>query len=101
MQPEMFELDEDAMIASARHDLHQRLGINTSPLFAHVEKWPRSMAQYQLGHMERVERIRQRLNAHPNLKLAGNAFDGAGIPDCIRSGETAADEILLGIERKV
>ncbi len=98
LQPEMFELDEDAMIASARHDLHQLLGINRPPLFAHVEKWPRSMAQYQLGHMERVERIRQRLNAHPNLKLAGNAFDGAGIPDCIRSGETAADEILLGIE---
>lgn len=94
LQPEMFALDEDAMIEAARRDLQQLLGITKPPLFAHVEKWPRSMAQYHLGHIERVGRIRQRLSAHPTLKLAGNAFDGAGIPDCIRSGETAADEIF-------
>ncbi len=94
LQPEMFALEEEAMIEAARRDLRQLLGIRQEPIFAHVLKWPRSMAQYQLGHIERVCRIRQRLSAHPTLKLAGNAFDGAGIPDCIRSGETAADEIL-------
>jgi oxygen-dependent protoporphyrinogen oxidase len=93
LQPEMFALEEDAMIAAARRDLQHLLGITEPPLFAHVLKWPRSMAQYHLGHIERVCRIRQRLSAHSTLKLAGNAFDGAGIPDCIRSGETAADEI--------
>jgi oxygen-dependent protoporphyrinogen oxidase len=94
LQPEMFALDEDKMVQATRRDLQQFLGITKPPLFAHVEKWPRSMAQYHLGHMERVGRIRQRLNTYPTLKLAGNAFDGAGIPDCIRSGETAADEIF-------
>lgn len=101
LQPEMFALEEEAMIEAARRDLQQLLGVRTEPLFAHVEKWPRSMAQYHLGHIERVGRIRQRLNANPTLKLAGNAFDGAGIPDCIRSGETAADEIFTIIERKL
>jgi oxygen-dependent protoporphyrinogen oxidase len=97
LQPEMFELDEGAMIEAACRDLCQLLGITKPPIFAHVEKWPRSMAQYHLGHVERVRRIRERLAALPNLKLAGNAFDGAGIPDCIRSGETAADEILTSV----
>src|ERR1044071_2163670 len=94
LQPEMFALEEEAMIKAARRDLQQLLGIRKEPLFAHVSKWSGSMAQYHLGHIERVGRIRQRLSAHPTLKLAGNAFDGAGIPDCTRSGETAADEIF-------
>jgi oxygen-dependent protoporphyrinogen oxidase len=94
LQPEMFALDKEAMVDAARRDFRQLLGITEPPLFAHAEKWPRSMAQYHLGHIERVGRIRQQLNAYPTLKLAGNAFDGAGIPDCIRSGETAADQIL-------
>jgi oxygen-dependent protoporphyrinogen oxidase len=94
LQPEMYALDEDAMIAAVSRDLLKLLGIEKPPLFSHVEKWPRSMAQYHLGHVERVERIRKRLGSLPGLKLAGNAYNGAGIPDCIRSGESAADEIF-------
>jgi oxygen-dependent protoporphyrinogen oxidase len=97
LQPEMFALDEEAMTAAVRKDLQELLGITDAPLFTVVEKWPRSMAQYHVGHLERVARIRQRLAAFPTLRLAGNAYGGAGIPDCIRSGETAADEILLKI----
>lgn len=94
LQPEIFALDEAAMMEAACRDLHEFLGITKPPIFAHVEKWPRSMAQYHLGHLERVARIKDRLTVFSNLKLAGNAFEGAGIPDCIRNGETAADEIL-------
>jgi oxygen-dependent protoporphyrinogen oxidase len=94
LQPEMFALDEEEMLLAARRDLRELLGIEAPPVFAHTEKWPRSMAQYTLGHIERVRRIRQRLEKLPGLKLAGNAFDGAGIPDCVRSGEKAADEIF-------
>jgi protoporphyrinogen/coproporphyrinogen III oxidase len=98
LQPEVFALDKEAMIEAARRDLQELLGITGPPLFTHVEKWPRSMAQYHVGHMERVARIRERLRMRPTLKLAGNAFNGAGIPDCIRSGEAAADEILSSIQ---
>lgn len=94
LQPEMFALDEEAMIEATRRDLQQLLGIEKRPLFAQVAKWPRSMAQYHLGHLERIGRIHERLAAFPGLHLAGNAFNGAGIPDCIRSGETAAEEIF-------
>jgi oxygen-dependent protoporphyrinogen oxidase len=94
LQPEMFDMDEDEMTARVCADLRALLGIEKPPLFAVVRKWPRSMAQYHLGHLARVERIKNGVRALPGLHLAGNAYDGAGIPDCIRSGESAAAAIL-------
>ncbi|HYP00681.1 MAG TPA: protoporphyrinogen oxidase, partial [Pyrinomonadaceae bacterium] len=94
LQPEMYALDEGQMIDAVREDLRALLGIERAPLFAHVERWPRSMAQYHLGHLARVARIRERLRRFPTLQLAGNAYGGAGIPDCIRSGHAAAKEIM-------
>jgi oxygen-dependent protoporphyrinogen oxidase len=97
LQPEMFALDDDAMIRAVREDLRDLLGIEQPPIFAIVTKWPRSMAQYHVGHLERVARIKERVNAFKTLQLAGNAYDGAGMPDCIRSGETAASELLWAV----
>lgn len=94
LQPEMFELDEARMIEAVRRDLRDLLGVSAPPLFAHVEKWPRSMAQYHLGHLERLARINAHLQNFPTLALCGNAYTGAGLPDCVRSGETAADSLL-------
>jgi oxygen-dependent protoporphyrinogen oxidase len=94
LQPEMYALDEEQMIAAVREDLRALLGIERAPLFAHVEKWPRSMAQYHLGHLARIARIRWRLQNFPTLQLAGNAYGGAGIPDCVRSGHAAAKEMM-------
>ena len=94
LQPEKFALDEDEMLAAVRRDLRDLLGIEKPPLFHQVAKWPRSMPQYHLGHLERAARIRARLKQLPSLRLAGNAYGGAGIPDCIRSGEQAANEII-------
>ncbi len=97
LQPETFALDEEALTRAVREDLRELLGIERLPLFALVEKWPRSMAQYHLGHIARVERIRQRLSNFPTLQLAGNAYGGAGVPDCIRGGEAAAEQLLKNI----
>ena len=78
------------MTSAVRRDLKDLLGIEAAPLFSHVEKWPRSMAQYHLGHRERVGRIGARLGRLHTLELCGNAFEGAGVPDCVRGGEEAA-----------
>jgi len=94
LQPEMFELDEARMVEAVRRDLRELLGVSAPPLFAHVEKWPRSMAQYHLGHAARVARIRARLSEHTALAVCGNAFEGAGLPDCVRGGEAAADSLF-------
>jgi oxygen-dependent protoporphyrinogen oxidase len=94
LQPEMFELDEGRIVDAVRRDLRDLLGVEAPPLFAHVEKWPRSMAQYHLGHAARVARIRARIDTLPALALCGNAYGGAGLPDCVRAGESAAESLL-------
>ncbi len=94
LQPEMFDLSRDEMLSRACADLRDLLGIEQAPLFAEVLKWERSMPQYNLGHLGKVERIQERVNSLPGFALAGNAYSGLGIPDCIRSGEAAADELI-------
>jgi oxygen-dependent protoporphyrinogen oxidase len=93
LQPDMFDLDEVAMLDAVRRDLRDLLGVTAPPLLAHVEKWPRSMAQYHLGHTQRRARVRSLLRRHDSLALCGNAYEGAGLPDCVRSGESAAETL--------
>jgi len=94
LQPDMFALDEAEMLRRVEHDLRELLGINEAPLFAEVAKWKNSMPQYEVGHLDRVQAIENEVAQLPNLTLAGNAYRGAGIPDCIRSGEAAAERLL-------
>lgn len=94
LQPNMFALEEAEMLHRVQNDLRDLLGITDKPLFVESSKWENSMPQYEVGHLDRVAAIETRLAQLPNLTLAGNAYRGAGIPDCIRSGETAADRLL-------
>ncbi len=89
LQSEMFALDDDAMLHAVRRDLADLIGARGAPLFSIIERWTNSMPQYHVGHLDRIRRIRARLAALPNLHLLGNAYDGAGIPDLIRSAEAA------------
>lgn len=94
LQPDMFALGDSEMLGQVERDLRGLLGIASEPLFAEVSKWERSMPQYEVGHLDRVAKIEGALAQLPNLQLAGNAYRGAGIPDCIRSGETAAEKLI-------
>jgi oxygen-dependent protoporphyrinogen oxidase len=86
---------DDAQLARlAEADLAGLLGIAGPPLLARVARHPASMPQYEVGHLDRVASIEARLRAWPGLALAGGAYRGVGIPDCIRSGETAAEQIV-------
>ena len=98
LQPELVDLDDDELIALVRDELSGLLGVAGEPLLVEVERHPRAMPQYTLGHLERVAAIRLGTARHPGLALAGNAFDGVGIPDCIRSGQEAAEAILRSLE---
>lgn len=93
LQPENFALDDDEMIARVRRDLASLVGATGAPLFVTLEHWTNSMAQYHIGHLARLRRIRASLLAHTQLYITGNAFDGAGIPDCIRAAEAAAEKM--------
>jgi oxygen-dependent protoporphyrinogen oxidase len=77
-----------------REELRRVFGITAPPLFARVFRWPNALPQYLVGHERRLERVAERLAGHPGLHLAGSAYRGVGIPDCIAQGWQAADQIL-------
>ena len=93
LQPDIFALDESEMAARVEADLRELLGITARPLFTEVAKWEQSMPQYEVGHLDRIAEIENEVGKLPGLALAGNSYRGAGIPDCIRSGQTAAESL--------
>jgi oxygen-dependent protoporphyrinogen oxidase len=90
----IWQLSDDAIIAVVRNELQQILGLHAEPLFARVYKWKSAMAQYGVGHLERLDRIERLCQRLPKLALAGNGYRGIGVPDCIRSGQEAATQLL-------
>ncbi len=92
--PAILDESDESVIAIARGELRRILGLTASPLSQVIARWPRSMAQYTIGHQQRVEEIRARVTAIPGLHLAGNAYEGIGIPDCIQAGRAAAKAAL-------
>jgi len=84
---------DESMVTIAREELRRMLGLTTAPLFTRVSRWPKSMAQYTVGHGARMKEIKARAASIPGLQLAGNAYDGIGIPDCVRTGRQAAKSI--------
>lgn len=70
------------------------VGITIKPLFSRVHRWPKSMAQYTVGHQDRLQGIEANLAAIPGLYVAGNAYRGIGVPDCVRMGKEAAAAIV-------
>jgi oxygen-dependent protoporphyrinogen oxidase len=88
------EESDEALVGQIREELRQIMGVTAQPVFSRVHRWPRSMAQYTVGHHRRVEAMQARLKAIPGLHLAGNAYTGIGVPDCARMGRQAAESIL-------
>ncbi len=89
--PEMAEMEDDALMPIVLGELRKLLKIEGDPSFTHVAHWPRTMPQYHVGHLDRIARIEARLTKYDGLELAGNAYHGVGIPDCIHGGEQAAE----------
>ncbi len=78
-------------------DIRLMMGITAEPIARTVHRWPRAMAQYTVGHEERMKKVDQILAATPGLHLAGNAYSGIGIPDCVRMGKAAAEKIAAAV----
>jgi oxygen-dependent protoporphyrinogen oxidase len=93
-QPEQLEHDDAAVTALVRQELAGLIGASGEPIFTQITRHPRAMPQYNLGHLERVAAIRRNLAKYSRLYLAGIAYDGVGIPDCIHAAERTADSLI-------
>jgi oxygen-dependent protoporphyrinogen oxidase len=96
-RPDQLELNDATLIQKAMADLGKLLGIEGAPELTRVVRWPRSMPQYHVGHVELVRRIETLAARWPTLALAGNAYHGVGVPSCIHSGEHAAQRVLAAL----
>ncbi len=84
---------DDYILGEVRRELREIAGVTAPHRFSRIFRWPRSMAQYTVGHPQRLAEVESRISAVDGLHLAGNAYKGIGIPDCIRMGRAAAEKI--------
>jgi oxygen-dependent protoporphyrinogen oxidase len=94
LQPEMFDLSDAEMISGVLNDLHNLLGLKGEPLFAEIARWHHSMPQYAVGHLEKARKIKKLLGEIPTMQLATTAIEGVGLPDSVRRGNQAAENLL-------
>jgi protoporphyrinogen/coproporphyrinogen III oxidase len=92
--PGALNLSDTDAVQVCRRELGNILKLDAEPSFYRIYRWPHSMPQYEVGHSERVDTILRRLQNHPGLFVAGNAYSGIGISDCIRTAKTAAERAL-------
>lgn len=86
--------DDATLVRRVRDELRSMAGVTGEPVYAEVKRWDRAMPQYTLGHLDRLQTIQRALDRYPGLVLAGAAYRGIGIPDCIRDGTEAAFAVI-------
>jgi oxygen-dependent protoporphyrinogen oxidase len=94
---DVLRLSDEEILGIVRRELREIIGLSAEPLFARVCKWKGAMAQYEVGHLDRLQRIERLRSQAPGLFLAGNGFKGIGVPDCVRSGADAANAALAAL----
>ena len=94
---QIMNASEDEIVRIVRTELRQILGLTAEPLFVRLYKWKAAMAQYAVGHLDRLQRIQQAVRNLPGLALAGNGYSGIGVPDCVRSGSEAVATVLVNL----
>jgi oxygen-dependent protoporphyrinogen oxidase len=90
----VLDMSDGEIVRLVRDEVGKILGLAAEPEFVRVFKWRAAMAQYNVGHKDRLKRISEAQQKLPGLALAGNAYRGIGIPDCISSGTDAAMQAL-------
>ncbi|MEN1678744.1 MAG: protoporphyrinogen oxidase [Planctomycetota bacterium] len=93
LQPGLAELADEELTRIARSELSELVGVRGEQVLSEIARWPRAMPQYHVGHLDRVDRIERLVAGLPGLEVAGAAYRGVGMPQCIRDGQQAADRI--------
>lgn len=96
-QSELLDLADDDLIAMASAELSSLLGVRGEPVLNHLSRWVGAMPQYEVGHLDRVAAIVDQVARVPGLELAGNAYHGVGVPQCVHGGEQAAERLAAWI----
>jgi protoporphyrinogen/coproporphyrinogen III oxidase len=93
--PRGLELDDEELAHRVDAEVREAMGLPRPARERRVVRWTDAMPQYEVGHLQRVARVREALQASgPGLHLGGAAFDGIGIPARVRDARRLAAEVL-------
>ena len=95
--PEMMDKNDDEVLAIARAELRELIGLEAAPVLHRVYRWINAQPQYDVGHLERMQHIHQGLPA--SIHIAGSPYGGVGIPDCVRQAQEAARKIVANLHQ--
>lgn len=96
----LLDATDEVLTETVLTELAEIVGLQAQPNFVRITRWRRAMAQYGVGHLERLRAIRENVVHLPGLALAGNAYEGIGVPDCIRTGLQAAEAVLKALKEQ-
>jgi oxygen-dependent protoporphyrinogen oxidase len=91
-------LDDATLVERVSAELSEAIGLRGEPADSHVTRWERSLPRYEPGHLERVTRIEEELHGLPGVALAGAAYRGMGVSQCVAQGRAAAAHTLAAVD---
>jgi protoporphyrinogen/coproporphyrinogen III oxidase len=99
LRPDLVDLSDADLFQLAHAELKAILGTGQlHPKWQAVIRWKEAMPQYLVGHQERLQELNRLMEQHSTLQLCGAAYEGVGIPQCVRSGRKAARALLTRIK---
>lgn len=100
LRPDQMDLSDAALEEIALKQMRELLSLRGKAVVVDIARWSEKMPQYHVGHLRLVKAIQQRAAELPRLSLAGNAYHGVGIPQCIRSADDAARRLAEQLAEK-
>lgn len=91
---ELVQLGDEEMLKIVKDELREIMGVNGEPILSRIYRWEKSMPQYLVGHLEKVEKIEKRVSLLPGLFLTGCAYKGIGLSDIVHEGEIIAERVF-------
>ncbi|MBI4349224.1 MAG: protoporphyrinogen oxidase [Elusimicrobia bacterium] len=91
---DFLSLGDAELLERTLADLRAMIGLAAIPKIHRIYRWNKANPQYTIGHQSRIRDIESRLQALPGLVLTGASYYGVGIPDCIRSANEKATELV-------
>ncbi len=98
---ELVDLTDEQLLAVARRELAEIMGLRAEPILARIYRWRKANPQYDVGHLDRVAQMQALCAAQPGLYITGSAYEGVGVPDCVRQGQQAAGRVVRDLAGQV
>jgi oxygen-dependent protoporphyrinogen oxidase len=99
-QEGLVDLPDEALFALVKQELADIMGLTLEPIVQKIFRWPQGTPQYDVGHLDRLAETERLAAALPGLHLAGSAYRGVGLPDCINSARTVVAQIAAIVPQK-